>query len=187
MRRIALGHHDLQHIGDIRYCRALQQAIGDMRFHRIEAGQIDVGLHRPRHVADRHRAARLDLGDEHARRHRLPIKLALVFGVFGLERGDQRRHREEVIAADIERERRVLRAAVEIGEIVGIGHGELETARRGIVVAPFLPRGRHAQIIAGRRDLRDGGRRGSDQPGGDQTNRHQHRLHGIAPHSGIST
>ena len=187
MRRIALGHHDLQHIGDIRHGGTLQQAIGDVAFHRIEPGKIDVGLHRPGHVADSHRAARLDLGDEHARRHGLPIKLALVFRVFGLERGDQRRHCEEVIAADIERERGILRAAVEIGEIVRIGHGELEAARRGIVVSPFLPRGRHAQIAAGRRDLRDGGRRGSDQPGGNQTDRHQHRLHGSAPHSGIST
>ena len=70
---------------------------------------------------------------------RLPIDVALELGMLVLERRNQRCHREEIIAADVEHELRIGEIAVEIGEIVDLRNRELEAAIGGVVVFAVLP------------------------------------------------
>jgi len=155
MRRIALRHHDRQSVGDVGYRRAGQNARPDLRFHRCQTGQVNVRLYSPGHVADRDRTLGLDLLDEEAGRKRFPVEPTLIFGIARLERGHQRRHREEVIAADEEDEHRLDRIAVEVSEIVHLRNGEFQSALFRIVVPPVLPRGIFPEI--GARHSRRGG------------------------------
>lgn len=76
---------------------------------------------------------------EQAWRKGLPVDSALELGMLLLERGDQRGHREEVVAADIEHELRIGDVAMEIREVVDLGNRERKAARRGVVVRPVLP------------------------------------------------
>src|SRR5271156_6083888 len=82
---------------------------------------------------------RLHLADEQARWYRFPIEMAPVLWIFGLKRRDQGSHREEVIAADIERQRWIGRIAMKVGEIVGVRNGELEAPGVGVIVSTTLP------------------------------------------------
>jgi hypothetical protein len=49
---------------------------------------------------------------------------------------NERRHREEIVAADIEHELRIGDVAVEIGQIVDLWNRELEATVDGVVVRP---------------------------------------------------
>ncbi len=59
--------------------------------------------------------------------------------MFLLELRNQRRHREEIVTADVEHELRIGDVAVKIGQVVDLGNRELEAAVRGIVVLAVLP------------------------------------------------
>jgi hypothetical protein len=56
-----------------------------------------------------------------------------------LKRCDQRRHGEEVIAADVQHELRARHVAVEICEIVYLANRKREPALRSVVVLAVLP------------------------------------------------
>jgi hypothetical protein len=66
--------------------------------------------------------------------------VAFVLWVTRFERLHERRHRKEVVATDIERERRMNRVAMEIGKIVRVGFGERQAAYRTVIVRTVLPR-----------------------------------------------
>ena len=85
--------------------------------------------------------------------------------MFLLELRNERRHREEIVASDVEHELRIGDVAVEIGEVVDLRNRELEAAVGGIVVLAVLPGWKHVGL--GSR-LRGEGRRSQDwhQKGG---------------------
>jgi hypothetical protein len=60
-------------------------------------------------------------------------------GMSGLERLHQRRHREEVVAANIEDELRIRKIAVEVHEVVDLRDGEVDAAVERVVVGAALP------------------------------------------------
>lgn len=86
--------------------------------------------------------------------------------MLALELGHQRRHREEVVAADIQHELRVGEIAMEVGEIIDLGNRELEAALQGVVVPAVLPRWEHCLVVAWRLGLAVPGRIGTGRPRG---------------------
>ena len=65
----------------------------------------------------------LDLLDQQAGRDRLPVQSALIIRMLALELHHQRRHREKIVAADIQHELWIGDVAVKIGEIIDLRHG----------------------------------------------------------------
>ncbi len=144
---VAGRHHDRERVGCVGDGGAFEPALLHHGLDLLEAGEIRIGFNGEGHVADRDRAAGVHLVDQQARRDGLPEQLAFVLGMLALERLDQRRHGEEVIAANVEHELGVVEAAVEIGHVVHLRHGELQPTLFSVVVGAVLPGRKHDLLV----------------------------------------
>jgi hypothetical protein len=156
MSGIARRHHDGQRVCHVRHRRRLQTSGVDLLLHGLQSREIHVGWDSPGHVADRDRAAAFHLLHQQAWRNRLPVDMAFVLRVTRLECLNEGCHRKEVVAADIEHQRRVNRVTMEIGKIVGVGFGERQTAHWTVIVRAVLPR--WIDVLAMRGPCGTGGR-----------------------------
>jgi hypothetical protein len=144
MRRIAFRHYDREIVSRIGNGGSDQQPLIDQPTHFHETGEMRIRLHGPCHISDGDATAGFDLLGEQPGWKRFPVNGSPIFRMSRFESFHQRRRGEEIIAADVKHELRVVEIAVEIGKIGDLRNGEAEAALERIVVGPVLPRRKNA-------------------------------------------